>query len=263
MAELAQSGVGADHVTLPADVADVAGSDHAAMAVEAAHDPAYEPWAFVVTAVVAEVGTGSPTTDKEVRESQSGIIRFARGRQSYVEDIAEVLLAGTEDIRAEKVVHQAPDVRPLRILPLQDAVASTTKVDLLGDLLNVCQIYPVRPLPVTLGGAEAPPTLAEPCAQTRHPYRWTHEERGHDQRAIVTLLHLQVVTLADHQALVVEDLAIHKVQQTVQRTLQSVHQDPIRVSAIRGMAASAATTTTTRKKVPRPLASRPFACVPM
>jgi hypothetical protein len=119
VAEFAESGVGSDLSTLPVDGMDVGGSDHAAMAVKAPHDPAYEPWTLCVIAVVAEVGTGSPTTDKEVGESQGGIMGLARGRQSYVEDVAEVLLARTEDVRAEEVVDQASYGLPLRVLPLQ------------------------------------------------------------------------------------------------------------------------------------------------
>jgi hypothetical protein len=56
-----------------------------------------------------------------------------------------------------------------------------SQVDLLGDLFDVCQIYPVRPLPVTLGSTEAPPTFAQPATKTRNPHRRTHEERSDDQ----------------------------------------------------------------------------------
>jgi hypothetical protein len=116
------------------------------------------------------------------------------------------------------------------------------------------------------GGADPPPESIEQGGGAG--------EDGGDREPVGGVLELDVVGLAQHLAVAVEQLAVQQVQRSVQPTVEAVRQLladfflplahwPILVQIISGIAATAAIAITIRYTVPSACANRPLTWSPM
>ena len=115
------------------------------------------------------------------------VVRLPRGLEPDIEDLAEVLLPGSEHLGTEQVAHQPAYGGIAWPLSLEGSGAPAPEPDLLRHSLHVSKVDAVGLLPVDAGVAETTPSAVDPRVKPRQPHGNADEQSRHHQAAVASI----------------------------------------------------------------------------